>query len=109
MRDGEWGKKEQGQEEEDGQLSRAGTFLTTKSRDDLLRDILQAIASQNAQNWQAVQAEIIEILREEVPTPAVISAKQHKPSCVCRPISSPTCKPASSELDRRRAKHRMCY
>lgn len=36
------------------------------SRDDLLRDILQAIARQNAQNWQSVQGEVMEILREEV-------------------------------------------
>ena len=38
-----------------------------KSRDELLRDILQAIASQNAQNWQSVRAELIEILKQEVP------------------------------------------
>jgi 7-cyano-7-deazaguanine synthase in queuosine biosynthesis len=37
-----------------------------KNRDDLLRDILQAIAGQNAKNWQDVQAEVIRILREEV-------------------------------------------
>ena len=37
-----------------------------KSHDDLLRDILQAIADQNADNWQSVQAELIEILEEEV-------------------------------------------
>jgi hypothetical protein len=37
-----------------------------RSQDDLLRDILQAIADQNADNWQSVQAELIEILEEEV-------------------------------------------
>ena len=39
----------------------------TESRDDLLRDILQALVSQNAGNWEAVRAELIEILKEEVP------------------------------------------
>jgi len=34
---------------------------------DLLRDILQAIASQNAGNWQGVRAELVTILREEIP------------------------------------------
>jgi len=38
-----------------------------KSRDELLRDILQAIASQNADNWQSVRAELIDILKDEVP------------------------------------------
>jgi hypothetical protein len=38
-----------------------------KSRDELLRDILQAIASQNAGNWESVRAELIEILKQEVP------------------------------------------
>jgi hypothetical protein len=37
------------------------------NRDDLLRDILQALARQNAQNWQSVQAEVIGLLREVVP------------------------------------------
>jgi len=41
--------------------------IETESRDDLLRDILQALASQNAANWEAVRAELIEILKEEVP------------------------------------------
>jgi hypothetical protein len=39
----------------------------TESRDDLLRDILQALVSQNAGNWEAVRAGLIEILKEEVP------------------------------------------
>ena len=39
----------------------------TESRDDLLRDILQALVSQNAGNWEAVRAELIEILKEEIP------------------------------------------
>jgi hypothetical protein len=38
-----------------------------KSRDDLLRDILQALCSQNADNWQSVRDELIEILKAEVP------------------------------------------
>jgi len=37
-----------------------------QSQDHLLRDILQALADQNADNWQSVQAELIEILEEEV-------------------------------------------
>jgi hypothetical protein len=38
-----------------------------KSRDDLLRDILQALCSQNADNWESVRDELIEILKAEVP------------------------------------------
>ena len=37
-----------------------------KNQDELLRDILQAIAGQNAQNWQTVRGELIGILKEEV-------------------------------------------
>ena len=40
---------------------------TSRSRDDLLREILQAITSQDADNWQSVQAELVAILEEEVP------------------------------------------
>jgi len=39
----------------------------TRRHDDLLRDILQAIAGQNAGNWQSVRAELVAILREEIP------------------------------------------
>jgi len=39
----------------------------TRRHDDLLRDILQAIAGQNAGNWQSVRAELVTILREEIP------------------------------------------
>jgi len=38
-----------------------------KSRDELLRDILQALVSQTAENWQCVRDELIEILQGEVP------------------------------------------
>jgi len=38
-----------------------------KTRDELLRDILQAVSSQNAENWQSVRAELIDILKDEVP------------------------------------------
>jgi hypothetical protein len=44
-----------------------GTKTETESRDDLLRDIVQTLASQNAGNWEAVRAELIEILKEAVP------------------------------------------
>jgi hypothetical protein len=37
-----------------------------KSRDDLLRDILQAMARQNAQNWPHIQSEVIGLLKEEL-------------------------------------------
>jgi hypothetical protein len=37
------------------------------SRDDLLRDILQALCRQNADNWESVRDELIEILKAEVP------------------------------------------
>lgn len=37
-----------------------------KNRDDLLRDILQAMARQNAQNWPSIQAEVIGLLKEEL-------------------------------------------
>jgi hypothetical protein len=37
------------------------------SRDDLLRDILQALCSQNADNWESVRDELIQILKAEVP------------------------------------------
>lgn len=37
------------------------------SQEDLLRDILNALESQNPTNWQDVQSELIEILREEIP------------------------------------------
>ncbi len=37
-----------------------------KSRDDLLRDILQAMARQNAQNWPSIQDEVIGLLKEEL-------------------------------------------
>jgi hypothetical protein len=39
----------------------------TGSPDNLLRDILDAIARQNADNWQEVQTELIDILRDELP------------------------------------------
>ena len=35
-------------------------------RDAFFRDILQAIASQNAQNWQSIQSELIGLLRERI-------------------------------------------
>lgn len=37
-----------------------------KSQDDLLRDILQAMARQNAQNWSSIQAEVIGLLKQEL-------------------------------------------
>ena len=39
----------------------------TGSQEDLLRDILEAIASQNTENWREIQAEVLGILREEIP------------------------------------------
>ena len=41
----------------------------TDNRDyaELFRDILEALARQNSQNWQKIQAEVIGILREELP------------------------------------------
>ena len=48
-------------------LASMGDKTDEKSRDELLRDILQAIASQNAENWQSVRAELIDILKDEVP------------------------------------------
>jgi hypothetical protein len=37
------------------------------SHEEVLRDLLEAIASQNAKNWQSVQTEVVQILREELP------------------------------------------
>jgi len=47
-------------------LASMGDKTDEKSRDELLRDILQAVASQNTGNWQSVRAELIEILKGEV-------------------------------------------
>jgi 7-cyano-7-deazaguanine synthase in queuosine biosynthesis len=41
--------------------------MDSNNRDDLLRDILQAIARQNTQNWQIIRDEVIRLLSEEVP------------------------------------------
>lgn len=38
----------------------------SRTRDDFLRDILQALVRQNAQNWQHVRAEVVGLLKEEV-------------------------------------------
>lgn len=38
-----------------------------EDRDNLLRDILQAIASQNVDNWKDIKTELISILKEELP------------------------------------------
>lgn len=40
---------------------------TSGSQEALLRDILEAMARQNPQNWQKIQAEVIDMLREELP------------------------------------------
>lgn len=37
-----------------------------RNREDLLRDILQALARQNPANWESVKTEVIDILREEL-------------------------------------------
>ena len=49
-------------------LASMGDKTDEKSRDELLRDILQAVASQNADNWESIRDELIEILKKEVPT-----------------------------------------
>ena len=39
----------------------------SKDHSELLREILAALSEQNPQNWQSVQKELIEIIKEEIP------------------------------------------